>query len=204
VHAASGVEAVVVLGCRVLEGGVPSAAASRRVARAAAAYRQLAGRPGAPGVPDAPDLHGVAPHAAAAPAGTAAGAAIPAAGPPLVVASGGRRWGAAVEAVVMADALTGLGVPRACIALELSSLTTVENARFSAELLRAAGLRRAVVVTCDFHAARALRSFAAYGVEAVAWPAVTPATTTWSWGRRLAQEACSELLDARLRAARPA
>lgn len=161
-------EAVVVLGCRLLEGGVPSPAAERRIAGGAAAFHRSVADGGAP---------------------------------PLVVASGGRRWGREVEAVAIAEALAALGVPRDRIALELFSLSTVENARYTAEILRAQGIRRAAVVTCDWHIPRALRSFAAFDVEAFAWPAPSPAATGWTWLQRRAHEACSELLDAHLREA---
>ena len=161
-------EAVVVLGCRLLDGGVPSPAAQRRIAEGAAAF-----------------------HRSVAVGGT----------PPLVVASGGRRWGREVEAVAIADALAALAVPRDRIALELFSLSTVENARYTAEILRAHGIRRAAVVTCDWHIPRALRSFAAFDVEAFACPAASPAATRWTWLQRRAHEACSELLDAHLREA---
>lgn len=141
------------------------------------------------------------PSAAAARRIARGAAAYHAVGDPLVVASGGRRWGRTVEAIAIADALAALGVPRSRIALELFSLSTVENARFSAEMLRAAGARRVAVVTCDWHTPRALRSFAAFGVEATPWPAPSPGTDAWTRARRRAHEACSELLDAHLREA---
>ncbi len=125
--------------------------------------------------------------------------AFPGAAPPMVVVSGGRRWGRTVEAVAMAEALVARGVAQDRIVLELLSLSTVENARFSAELLRAAGIRRAAVVTCDWHARRALRSFAAFGVEAFAVPAPSPGATAWTRLVRLAHETASEQLDAHLR-----
>lgn len=121
--------------------------------------------------------------------------------PTLIVASGGRRWGRTVEAVAMAEALVARGVARDRIVLELLSLSTVENARFSAELLRAAGVRRAAIVTCDWHVQRALRSFEAFGIEAIAWPAPSPTVEGWARLRRDAAELCSELLDARIRPA---
>lgn len=101
----------------------------------------------------------------------------------------------------MAEGLVARGVPRDRIVLELLSLSTVENARFSAELLCAAGVRRAAIVTCDWHVQRALRSFQAFGIEAVAWPAPSPGVERWAGLRRGAAELCSELLDARIRPA---
>jgi uncharacterized SAM-binding protein YcdF (DUF218 family) len=89
---------------------------------------------------------------------------------PLVVASGGRRWGAQVEAIALRNALVGRGVPAAAIHAELWSLTTYENAVFSAALLGRLGARSAVVVTCSWHAPRALMSFRSAGIDVTAWP----------------------------------
>ncbi len=155
-----GLDAIVVLGCRFGEGGVPSLAAARRAARAADAYRAgVAGR---------------------------------------VVCSGGRRWGRAVEAVAMRDALAGLGVPRDRAILELASLTTTENARFTAELLVPRGLCTIGIVTCDWHLARATRSFLAFGFQVVGLPAPSPPATPLVRVRRGVHEACSTWLDARM------
>lgn len=51
------------------------------------------------------------------------------------------------------------GVPEDRILLETLSKTTLENAEFSAPVLRKAGIRRAVLVTSSFHARRALATF---------------------------------------------
>lgn len=51
------------------------------------------------------------------------------------------------------------GVPEERILLETTSSTTLENAEFSAPVLRNAGIRRAVLVTSSFHARRALATF---------------------------------------------
>ncbi len=118
----------------------------------------------------------------------------------IVLASGGRRWGDVVEAVEMGRALEARGVPRARIHLELASLSTLENARFSSEIMRRMGVRDAVVVTCDWHTPRALRDFEAYGLRVVAIVAPSPPITPWARLRRDVREACSEALDAHLRA----
>src|SRR5688572_1997964 len=195
--------AVVLLGCRWLGDGAPSPAARRRVDRAAAAVlaadRVAAGWSTADrATADRATADRATADRATADRATAGDAAQP---PGLIVVSGGRRWGRTVEAVAMAEALVARGVMRERIVLELLSLSTVENARFSAELLRAAGVRRAAIVTCDWHVQRALRSFEAFGIEAVAWPATSPAVERWARLRRDAAERCSELLDAHIRAA---
>lgn len=117
----------------------------------------------------------------------------------FVLASGGRRWGDVVEAVEMGRALEASGIPPERILLELASLSTMENARFSAEVLGAMGIRAALVVTCDWHAPRALRDFESFGLRASAVLAPSPPIAPWARLRRDAREACSEMLDARLR-----
>lgn len=107
---------------------------------------------------------------AAAGRASAAAAAFHAGVAPHVVTSGGRRWGAHVESLALRAALVARDVPPAAIHPELWSLTTVENAIFSAALLRRLGARTAVVVTCSWHAPRALMSFQAAGIHATPWP----------------------------------
>lgn len=101
---------------------------------------------------------------------SAAAAAYRAGVAPCVIASGGRRWGAQIEALALRDAMVTHGVPASAIVAELWSLTTYENAVFTAALLRKTGARNAVVVTCEWHVPRALMSFRAAGIEASAWP----------------------------------
>lgn len=90
---------------------------------------------------------------------------------PVVVVSGGRRWGSRIEAQVMAGALREAGVPARAVIEELCSLSTLENAVFSAAILRRLGARRAAVVTCPWHMARALANFRAAGVDVFPIPA---------------------------------
>src|SRR5580698_5581707 len=52
--------------------------------------------------------------------------------PSILIASGGRSWGGVVEADAMAEALVALGVPVDVIVRERASLTTRDNARYSA------------------------------------------------------------------------
>jgi uncharacterized SAM-binding protein YcdF (DUF218 family) len=84
--------------------------------------------------------------------------------------SGGRRWGGHVEARVLQRTLVAAGVPRAAIHEELFSLSTQENAVFSAAILERLDARRAAVVTCPWHMARALANFRAAGVDAHPFP----------------------------------
>lgn len=87
---------------------------------------------------------------------------------PLVLASGGRRWGAQIEASSLREELLRGGVPASAIIEELWSLTTVENAIYTAAILRRIGAERAALVTCAWHMPRALRNFRGAGVDVVA------------------------------------
>jgi uncharacterized SAM-binding protein YcdF (DUF218 family) len=61
--------------------------------------------------------------------------------------------------------LMNRGVPAAAIQLEPDSRTTKENAQFSIPLLRAAGVKRAVLVTSWYHSRRALKCFRHYAPD---------------------------------------
>jgi len=74
----------------------------------------------------------------------------------------------------MACELERLGVPRARIVRERCSLSTRENARYSARLLRARGIEEAVVVTCDWHLPRALAAFRGEGLVVSGAAATSP------------------------------
>ena len=89
---------------------------------------------------------------------------------PRIVVSGGRRWGSQIEARALRRAIEGAGVPAGVVIEELCSLSTYENAIFSAAILARLGARRAAVVTCPWHMARALRDFRAVGVDALPVP----------------------------------
>jgi uncharacterized SAM-binding protein YcdF (DUF218 family) len=85
---------------------------------------------------------------------------------PLVVVSGGRRWGSHIEARAIGGVLLRSGVPAGAVVEELCSLSTCENAIFSAAILRRLGARRAAIVTCPWHMARAIANFREAGVDA--------------------------------------
>jgi uncharacterized SAM-binding protein YcdF (DUF218 family) len=94
--------------------------------------------------------------------------------PSCVIASGGRRWHGVSEADALSRALVSSSVPKDAIVRELCSLSTLENAWYSAEILRIAGLHRPGIVTCDWHMSRAIACFERAGVEAIAIPAPAP------------------------------
>ena len=93
---------------------------------------------------------------------------------PVVIASGGN-WrypaGTDSEAVDMAAVLERFGVPQSAILLEDKSADTAENARFSAAIMQAHHLARALLVTSGVHMPRAVATFRAAGVDVV--PAAT-------------------------------
>jgi uncharacterized SAM-binding protein YcdF (DUF218 family) len=89
-------------------------------------------------------------------------------GAPLVIASGGTTHGAPrAEADALAEALHVAGVRD--VLVERRSKTTLENARFTAEMLAARGARRVWLVTQPFHAKRAALLFRRAGLEAHIW-----------------------------------
>lgn len=113
-----------------------------------------------------------------------------------VVASGGRRWGEHVEAERVASHLAGRGVPSDALVPELLSLTTAENAIFCAQLLESVGARRALLVTCEWHMARALACFRSVGVDALPLPVLAAPSGLWTRAYRRGHEVVSSRLDA--------
>jgi uncharacterized SAM-binding protein YcdF (DUF218 family) len=90
-----------------------------------------------------------------------------------ILASGGAGGPAPADAslaAAMKEYLEGEGVPAELIWTEARSRTTHENALFSAEELRARGIRRIVLVTEAFHMLRAERCFRKQGLEVVPAP----------------------------------
>jgi len=115
--------------------------------------------------------------------------------PELVIASGGRPWHGVAEASALRDYLLAEGVPDGVIVRELLSLTTVENAVYSSEILRAASLRKPLIVTSDWHVARAVACFEACGMHPSARPAQTPFYGAFAAARRRAGERIRRRLD---------
>lgn len=100
---------------------------------------------------------------------------------PLVIVAGGRAWSGELEADVLFDALRERGIPIQRIALERCSLSTTDNARFVAEMLRRRQLDDVRIVTCEWHAPRAKEAFFASGIPAEVIGAPCP---LGGWGRR--------------------
>ena len=94
---------------------------------------------------------------------------------PLLVAGGRPDKATRSEAAVMADILAQEFAVKVRWQ-ETQSRNTAENATMSAAILRAAGIRRVVLVTQAFHMPRAARLFRDAGIEVV--PAPTNFTAT--------------------------
>ena len=89
---------------------------------------------------------------------------------PLVLVTGGGVEGARTEAKQMRDLLAVMGVPRQDILLENASRDTRDNAVYSAELLRARGMERILLVTSAYHMRRSLALFEGQGLEVLPAP----------------------------------
>lgn len=88
---------------------------------------------------------------------------------PLLVSGGRPDKATRTEAAVMAEMLAKEFAVQVRWQ-EAQSRNTAENARFSAAILRDAGIRRVVLVTQAFHMPRAVRLFEAAGIEVVPAP----------------------------------
>ena len=89
-----------------------------------------------------------------------------------ILFTGGRVFkDSGPEAEIAKRILTDLGVPEKDIILETESLTTGQNAKYSAEIIRARGFMEPVLVTSAFHMRRSVLNFAKYGIEVTPFPA---------------------------------
>lgn len=82
------------------------------------------------------------------------------------IVSGGPLKHATPEAVVMANIARENGVSDDVLLVEPEARNTFENAQFSGELMQAAGLKRALIVSDAWHLERALWCFSHYEIEA--------------------------------------
>ncbi len=89
---------------------------------------------------------------------------------PLVVVSGAALDGGVSEARMMAAALEHQGVPASAILEESQSLTTHQNAVYTAKLLRQHDITAFLLVTSALHMPRAMASFQKQGLNPVAAP----------------------------------
>lgn len=87
-----------------------------------------------------------------------------------VLASGGGSHHAEPFAATMRRVLVAMGVPEDMIWTEERSLSTHENARFGAGILRRKGIRRIALVTSAFHMLRSERCFRKEGLVVLPAP----------------------------------
>ena len=114
---------------------------------------------------------------------------------PVIVVSGGRRWSGVTEADALRRQLLADGVPSEAVLLERRSRSTRENARYTADLLRARSATRVGVVSCDWHLPRAVSAFRRHGLDAVGLPAVSPPVGRLQRWYRHGRERLSWVLD---------
>jgi len=93
---------------------------------------------------------------------------------PFVMLSGGNiDWisnGETTPAAEMEDIITFMGVPQNVLWLEDKSQNTYEDAVFSAQMLKAKGIHRILLVTSAIHMPRAMAVFKKTGLEVIPAP----------------------------------
>ena len=100
-----------------------------------------------------------------------------------VLVSGGKVYeDSGDEAKIFAEVLKSLGVPDEKIFVEPESLTTTQNAIYSAEILREKNFRKPILVTSAFHIKRAVENFSRQNVEVIPFPTdyMTPGETKFN------------------------
>jgi cyclophilin family peptidyl-prolyl cis-trans isomerase/uncharacterized SAM-binding protein YcdF (DUF218 family) len=117
-------------------------------------------------------------------------------GAELVVAAGGRSWlDRRVEADALAEELVKEGVDANVIVRERASRNTRENARFTARLLEAQGVKEIALVTCDWHLPRATALFRNEGFEVDPIPVPPGPSTLRVRAYRVVRERIATRLD---------
>jgi len=104
-------------------------------------------------------------------------------GVPVLVSGGTTRPHGQSEAAVARRFLEDLGVERRMVIIEGHSRDTLENARFTRDLLTAGGYHKPVLVTSAYHLQRAVRMFERVGLKVTPFPSdfFVPAETHFIW-----------------------
>lgn len=102
---------------------------------------------------------------------------------PVVIFTGAAVQNRFVEARVMADQAGRLGLPESALLLEPQATNTIENGRYSAQLMSERGWHKALVVTTPYHTRRATTVFSKLPLEAHLVAADLP--SDFPWRRRL-------------------
>lgn len=92
-------------------------------------------------------------------------------GVPILLSGGQVYEDTGAEAKIARRILIDLGVPESKILVETRSINTTQNARYSADILRAQGLTQPILVTSAFHMKRAVLNFKKQGIDVVPYPA---------------------------------
>ena len=91
---------------------------------------------------------------------------------PVIYFSGGLGTNSPTEAEAMREYALTLGLPADAARVEAESHSTEQNAQLTGQLLRTAGLKRAVVVSDPYHLFRARQYFRVEGFEVATSPAL--------------------------------
>ena len=92
-------------------------------------------------------------------------------GLPILLSGGQVFKDTGTEAEIARRVLISLGVPEEQIYTESESLTTGQNARYSAEILHREGFAHPILVTSAFHLPRAVLNFEHEGIVVTPYPA---------------------------------
>jgi len=97
-----------------------------------------------------------------------------------VLVSGGRVRNAPPEALLICEVMSEFGIPVRW--LETRSRTTHENAKYSAAILEASGVRQIILVGHSFDFPRSRKEFEAAGIQVIPAPINIPSEAPLDWG----------------------
>lgn len=90
---------------------------------------------------------------------------------PILLSGGEIYADSGKEADIAQRILLDLGVPAKDIIIENKSLTTTQNAKYSAKIIREKHFRNIILVTSAFHMERAMENFRKEGIDPIPYPA---------------------------------
>lgn len=98
---------------------------------------------------------------------------------PIIVSGGITFAGRTAEAPVVRRFLLDLGVPEAMVLIEDKSRDTMENGKFTREIIDRHGFRQPILVTSAYHIRRSIEAFRRAGIT------VTPLPAQFNTGKHL-------------------
>lgn len=115
---------------------------------------------------------------------------------PVIVSGGSvlQKKSAASSAVIMKTVMANLGADKKRITIEIKSKNTMQNARFTAVLMKKKGWKSAILVTSAYHMPRSVLSFTKEGVHVI--PAPTDFKTDrseYAWYSFMPKMSCLEV-----------